>query len=178
MNTGDQTGITTEMSDSDQAELKRLLQIDSANMPNSMAVNQEQLASDASVEVPEPVRSKYFGVYTNTGNNKDAFQFRAALSMGQADKKRWMNLGYYNCEIVAAMAYNTAAINTFGAGAWLNPVNKDDANAEELQRFHTVRAGHIATASAKIKTLLAEGVNLQYVDLDARNDEVAAANNS
>jgi len=156
----------TTMSAADQAELERLLQLDSANMPTSMAVNQEMLASDNSVAVSTPVRSKYFGVYNNKGNNADKFAFRSALRLGSGDNARWMNLGYFNCEHTAAIAYNVAAVNMFGGGAFLNPVDDTLCNVEEYTRFKELRASHIISSAAKVKALHAEGKDMRYVDLD------------
>lgn len=159
----------SKMSVQDEQELLRLLQIDSADIPGAGAgVNRD--LKDPSHTAP---RSQFFGVYNNTGNNADKFKFRAALRMGKPESPRWLNLGYFNCEVVAAMAYNVAAINTFGKGAWLNPVKAADANAEELKTWREKRAEHIETASTKLKTLIADGESMRYVDVHARSEEIA-----
>lgn len=162
------------MTPQEEQELHRLLQVDSANMPSSMAVNQEQLASAASVD-KLPARSIFYGVYTNTGNNADKFKYRAAVRLGSGEKARFMNLGYFNCETTAALAYNVAAINTFGAGAWLNRVDKSLADATELARFHELRSKHISTAASKVADLTAKGIDLQYVDLADREASIQNA---
>lgn len=158
------------MSEEDIAEFERYLAVDSADIPGAGAgVNRD--AHDPSHNAP---RSQYFGVYNNTGNNADKFRFRSALRMGQGKNARWLNLGYFNCEIVAAMAYNVAAVNTFKKGAFLNPVSPEDADAEELKRWKELRAEHIATATETIQKLKEDGVHLRYVDLEARNAETHA----
>lgn len=155
------------MSAEDEAELLRLLSFDSANIPGT--------ESESVAEEHQPPRSKYFGVYNNTGTNSDKFAFRSALGVrGKGGKHRWINLGYFNCEIVAAMAYNVAAINTFGKGAWLNPVSPADADVEEFTAWKAKRAEHIETATAKIKELQGDGVALRYVDLDKREADINA----
>lgn len=158
------TGL--EMSASDQAELARYLAVDSADLPTSMAVNQEQIASDNSVEETPLPRSKYFGVYNNTGKNADKFKFRAAVRVGSNSNKYYVNLGYFNCEHTAALAYNTAAVNKFNSGAWLNPVDVALCDADELARFKKKRAGYITTAVAKIAAMHEAGTHINYVDLD------------
>lgn len=161
------------MSPEDEAELSRLLSMDSANMPSSMAVNQEQLASNASSE--QPIRSKYYGVYDNNGTNKDQFAFRAALRLGNGTTARWMNLGYFNCEHTAAIAYNVAAVNMFNKGAWLNPVDTKLCNVEEYSRFKELRAAHIITSTAKVKAIQEAGGEMRYVDLDRDTAQAAEA---
>jgi len=158
------TGL--EMSAEDTEELNRLIAVDSADIPTSMAVNQAQIASDNSVEEPELPRSKYFGVYNNTGKNADKFKFRAAVRVGSGKNKYYMNLGYFNCEHVAAMAYNTAAVNKFNSGAWLNPLDMSLLDTDELARFKKKRAGYITTAVAKIAAMHEAGIPINYVDLD------------
>lgn len=159
------------MSAEDEAELIRLLGADSANMPTSMAVNQEQIRQSASSEV-KLTRSKYYGVYHNNGKNKDDFAFRSALRIGHDDpdkgiKADYINLGYFNCEHTAGIAYNVAALNTFGQGAWLNPINPDWCDQAEYERFKDVRAEHIIKATAKMVKLRAENKSPRYVDLQA-----------
>lgn len=159
------------MSAADEAELIRLLSFDSVNIPG--------VEDDSIAEEHQPPRSKYFGVYNNTGTNADQFAFRSALGVRNKGKggnsHRWINLGYFNCEHVAAMAYNVAAVNTFGKGAWLNPVKPEDANVEEYTAWRAKRAAHIETAATKIKQMQADNVTLRYVDLDKREADIATA---
>jgi len=155
------------MTPAEEAELKRLLQMDSADIPGAGAgVNRD--LKDPTHTTP---RSLFYGVYNNTGNNADKFKFRSALRVGR-DKPRWINLGYFNDEIIAAMAYNVAAVNMFGKGAWLNPVDATMVgDTDELARWRKQRGEHIETAKTKIAQLKAEGIEPRYVDLEARSQE-------
>ena len=147
---------------------------DSANMPSSMAVNQDQINSANSTDGTHEARSKYYGVYTNKGKNADKFAFRAALRLGNGDNARWMNLGYFNCEHTAAIAYNVAAVNMFGKGAWLNPVDTKLCEPVEYARYKEVRAAHIVSSTKKVKEIQEAGGELRYVDLEADRTQATA----
>lgn len=165
--------MTTEMSQEDEEELQRYLNIDSANMPNSMAVNQDQMAQEASSALPEQPRSKYYGVYNNNSGNQSHMPFRAALRLGSKASARWVPLGYFKCEHVTAIAYNVAAINYFGKGAWLNPVDTEKCDSTEYARFRELRADYIADSVTKLKAMHANGEHPNTVDLDREIDTTA-----
>ena len=169
--------MSTEMSPTDQAELERLMGFDSSQMPTSMAVNQETLRMDASSENTE-ARSLYYGVYNvkPESQNFGKFKFRAAIRLGNdkfhADgtvksKATWVNLGYFNCEHTAGMAFNVAAVNYFGKGAWLNPIDTANADPEEYAEWKEQRAEYIVKASAAVAAIVEKGGSMRYVDLEA-----------
>lgn len=156
----------TKMSDEDIAELEYYLGVDSANMPSSMAVNQEQMAQEASSALPEQPRSKYYGVYNNNSGNQSHMAFRAAVRLGSKANARWVNLGYFNCEHTAAIAYNVAAINYFGKGAWVNPVATEKCDPVEYARYRELRADYIADSVTALKAMHVKGEHPNTVDLD------------
>ena len=156
-----------EMSVQDAEELNRLLGLDSANMPNSMAVNQQLAASASGAPVVgDSPRSKYYGVYHNHGDNAVEFPFRAAVRLGTKKKPRYVNLGYFKCEHVSAIAYNVAAINYFGKGAWINPVATELCDPAEYDRYKELREDYIAMSVTAMKEMHAAGNHPHTVDLN------------
>ena len=157
------------MGDEERLEFERLLTVDSADIGGHMDMHGSQK------EESQPERIPYMGVYHNTGNNSEQFKYRAALRLGSGAKAHWMPLGYFNDIVVAAVAYNVAAVNKFGAKAFLNKVQIADAtNQEERQRWENLRSSHIATAKTAIADIQARGGIMQFVDFTKREEELAA----
>ena len=115
-----------------------------------------------------PPRSKYLGVYHNNGNNSNLFMYRAAICLfkGQPNQK-WINLGYFNCEHVAATAYNVASINYFNGKGMLNPVNKPDRDVEEYTLFLARRKTHILSAQKMVQSNAASGIKPRMWEIRA-----------
>ena len=159
------------MTPPNQQEFLRLMSFDSANMGGT---DQSGIHPDHRQE-----RSPYVGVYHNNGTNADKFKFRSALRMGSGEKAFWLGLGYFNDEAIAALAYNVAAMNKFGAGAWLNPVELSDVTDQvELAAWQTLRADYIASATAKLAELQAAGTEIKYSSLEDREAKAAEASSS
>lgn len=130
----------------------------------------DQPAGEAETGAPAneklDTRTDYRGVYVNTHKNKDKFKFRAAISQKDQNTGNlfWTNLGYFNCQLVAAMAYNVAALGIYLGKARLNKVNPSECNTGELEEFKRKRALRIQIANVVINSVRASGAELQYVD--------------
>lgn len=120
-------------------------------------------------DVPSvPQRSGYLGVYENRSDKYPDKPFRAALCVnkGKPDQK-WMNLGYFKCEHVAAAAYNVASLNVFKGKGYLNPVDHDSRDEEDYKAFVAKRHDKIASAVAIFNKAKEAGVEFKHWELRA-----------
>lgn len=110
--------------------------------------------------------SKYLGVYHNPNATAAQKPYRAAICRfkGQPNQK-WVNLGYFDCEHVAATAYNVASINYFNGKGMLNPVNVDLRDAKEYNAFKTKRQEFVVKAAQQLTANQAANIPTKHWEL-------------
>ena len=152
--------------DAMEAFLTDSLQEDPMNQANQPYANDSHPQAQQYDTGKMDTSTDWRGVYVNTHKNRAEFKYRAAISQNDqgSGKLFWINLGYFHCPLLAAQAYNVAALGIYLGSAKLNRVDISTCPPKEVADFRTKRALRIKIAAMVIEHVKQAGGSLNYVN--------------